>query len=209
MPLAQHVISAAWVELKRSEKRISGHRAFPPDASMFSREAFKRPQIVVLTNQLPPEKLPSSNSDDFRPVAHNSEEEETIWPTDKWPTTNTAPPNIGNGADATAAALDQRLALAFCTAEESAKENRCPYIEIRPSPSGTHPQRKAEQPPSTGASMPGGGVAGGANSPQHQQQQEHHGRGSGGLDIDLEQVLRSESARAPFHVRDSAGLFKI
>jgi len=41
--------------------------------------------------------------------------------------------------------------------------------------------------------MPAGvGSGGGTNSPQHQQ--------GVGLDIDLEQVLRSETARAPFHV---------
>jgi hypothetical protein len=108
----------------------------------------------------------------------------------------------------------------ICAIEESLKENRNPKSAFSFPYQNTGTSNRKEQqpaekhfarsepPPSHAAPPMPAGAGGGTNSPQHNQQQQGTSSGIGGqtgttagsVDVDLEQVLRSEIARAPFHV---------
>uniref|UniRef100_A0A1I8BX75 RGS domain-containing protein n=1 Tax=Meloidogyne hapla TaxID=6305 RepID=A0A1I8BX75_MELHA len=76
--------------------------------------------------------------------------------------------------------------------EELSSPPRSSSVKIRLLDRTQQQQIGQQKSPTAVVPMPAGvGSGGGTNSPQHQQ--------GVGLDIDLEQVLRSEAARAPFH----------
>lgn len=115
--------------------------------------------------------------------------------------------NSSRGVAEPAIAQIDRLP-SYC-AEESAKENRNPGEDnplhqfLQQSPTSKGQTNHFDSTSSAVPTMSADG--GGTNSPQHPQQGTSSGQGQGSMDVDLEQVLRSETARAPFHVSQEDG----